>query len=183
MDTLMNVDIDRVVRLGQVARVEKRSLAFDVFGTKGVGEDRIQILDPLFGGLEPLRVVEAGRERPGVDRPPTVAEMVGVDAVEHEPTLAILQRRHAILIALQQKVDRLAAELRGIETVEQDRSTASLRMADFADEYRGVGALVAALFREKRIADPLDQQAFDRLGRSGVLEVPRRVFAGADRAQ
>ena len=65
--------------------------------------------------------------------------------------------------AVQQELDGLAAELAGEEAVEEDRPPAALGVADFPGEDGGVGALVAALPGEERVADALDQEPFERL--------------------
>ena len=114
-----------------------------------------------------------------MDDPPAVAELVGIHAVEVEAAVAVLQGRHAVVVALEQQFDRLAAELGGVEAVEEDRPAAALGVADFPDEDGGVGALVAALAGEEGVADLLDQEPFDRLGGPGVLDVAGGVVAGA----
>ena len=104
-----------------------------------------EVVDALRRGQEPLGVVEGDRERPGVDDPPAVAELVGVHAVELEAAVPVLERRDAVVVAVEEQVDGLAAELRGVEPVEQDRPAAALGVADLADEDGGVGALVPPL--------------------------------------
>ena len=118
-----------------------------------------------------------------MDAAPAIAELVGVDAVEGEAAVAILEGGDAVVETLEEQVDGLAPELRGVEAVEEDRPPTALGVADFADEDGGVGALVAALAGEEGIADPLDQEPFDRFGRAGVLDVAGRVLARGDRAE
>ena len=155
-------------------------MALDVVDAQGVGEDGPEVLDALGRGLEPLRVVEASVESGRAwMRPPAVAELVGVDAVEDEPAVAVLEGGHAVVVAVEEQFDGLAAELRGVEAVEEDRPPAALGVADLADEDGGVGALVAALAGEEGVADPLDEEPLDRLGRPGVLDVAGGVLAGA----
>ena len=80
--------------------------------------------------------------------------------------------------AVEQELDGLATELAGEKSVEQDRTSAALGMANFPGEDGSVGTLVAALPREERIADALDQEAFERLPCAGVLDVARSLPYG-----
>ena len=183
MNPLVNVDVHRVIRVGEVAGVEDRAHALDILGSQGVGENRPEVLDAERRGLEPMGVVEGDGERPGVDDPPAVSELVGIHAVEVEATVATLERRHAVVVAFEEQLDRLAAELRAEEPVELDRPAASLGVADLPDEDGGVGALVAALAGEVGVADLLGQEPFDRLGGPGVLDVAGRVVGCHLRAE
>ena len=109
-------------------------------------------------GRSRSRVVERRMQLAGVDHAPAVAEVVGVDAVDVEAALAVpLQDGDAVDVAFQQQVDGLAAELGGVEAVEEDRPAAALGVADFTSEDRGPGRFVAALAGEVAVAEPLDQ--------------------------
>ena len=77
-------------------------------------------------------------------------------------------------------VTDMAAELRGVDAVEEDRAPAALGVADLSHEDGGVSALGPALVGEEFVADPLDQEPLDRLGRAGVLQVAGGVLARRD---
>ena len=79
------------------------------------------------------------------------------------------------MLPFEQQVDRLAAQLRAVETVEQNRPAAALGVADFAGEDRGLGRFVAALAGEVAVAEPLDQHVPQGLGRAGEHLVAGRV--------
>ena len=182
-DSFIDVDVDRIVTVDKVAGIEERANRLDVGGAEGVGENGAEIFDPFGRGLETLGVEEGDGQRSGVDRVRAIAEFVGVDAVDFEAAVAILKRGDAVVQTFGEQFHRFAAELRRVITIEQNRSPAALGVADLANENRGVGRFVAVLAREKGVADVLDQEPFDRLGRAGVLHVAGGVFAGRDRAE
>ena len=104
---------------------------------------------PSREGCMRSRIVEGRVHAARVDVAPAIAKRVTVDAVDVEARLVVpLQDGHGVVLSLEEHVDRLASELRGVEAVERQRSSAALRVADLASEDRLAGRLAAAASRK-----------------------------------
>ena len=72
-----------MIGLGQVAGVEQGLAdSLQVVLADRIGEDRQQVIDTVLDTRKRSWVVERGVHLPGVDQPPAIAEIVGVDAVD-----------------------------------------------------------------------------------------------------
>jgi Ala-tRNA(Pro) deacylase len=134
----------------------------------------IVVLDADLRGPHQLLVVEARVQVAGVDHAPAVAEGVAVVAVDVEALLAVpLQDRERVVLAVQQHVDGLAAELAAVEAVEQHRAPAALRVADLAGEDRGLGRLGPPVLLEVGVAEVVDQELAQVVRRARERDVAR----------
>ena len=70
-----------------------------------------------------------------------------------------MQDRDGVVLAFDEQIDGLRAELRGVEAVEQDRPAAALGVADFTGEDRFARRVAAAVELEILVADELDELA------------------------
>ena len=60
MDALVDRNIDRIVRVVDIPRVENRSNRFDILDPQGVGEDAPEIPDSRGRGLKSGGIVKSG---------------------------------------------------------------------------------------------------------------------------
>src|SRR5262245_15523126 len=100
-DPLIDIRVDRVVRRLQFGAFEEVGPhGFEVVGAEGVVEDWREVIDPDLRRPQQIRIVEAGVHEAGVDESPSVAEVVGVNAVDGEtaPT-RIVEHGDAVVLS------------------------------------------------------------------------------------
>ena len=92
-----------------------------------------------------------------VDVPPAIPKSVAFKVTEVEILIAIpLKRRHVVVAAFKQKVNGFAAKLCGVETVEQQRTPATLRVPDLARENHLTRGFAATQILEVFVPDTFD---------------------------
>src|SRR5580704_7693514 len=111
-----------------------------------------------------------------MDMPPTVAEPVRVVTPDLKSFGgSVLQDGDGIVATLQQELDRFCAELRGVETIEHDRPSASLSVADLPGENRFSSRFPAPVKLEIAIPDHLDHLMAQGFGRAAQGDIPGRI--------
>src|SRR6185503_16827494 len=107
------------------------------------GENGQEIFDPNARWLHQVRIVERRMHEARVNVSPPIAETVCVETAHVKALVAApLQRGGGVVVAFNEKIDRFAAELRGVKTIKQYRPPAALRVPDFTREdrfTRGIG--------------------------------------------
>ena len=119
---------------------------FAVVVAEGVGEDREQVVDAQLAWPHRHRVVEARVHHAAHGSGPSGrGSRWRSTSLSENPVLRVYCRdRHGVDLPFQQHVHRMAAELRRVEAVEEDRPPAALRVADFTSEDGRPGGLVRA---------------------------------------
>ena len=69
----------------------------------------------------------------------------------------------------------MTAQLSSVEAVEEDRSTAALRVSNFSSKDRRLGGFVAALTGEVGVAQPLDENLPQSIAGAGEDHVAGRI--------
>ena len=171
-DALVDVGVDRVVRAVRLpASNERLAHVLHVVVADGVGEDGQQVLDARCA----TAASAPGRRRTGASGGRgSVPSGRGSRCRRSCPRGSPCSRFHCriddgVVLAFQQHVHRLAAELGGVEAVEQDRPAAALRVADLTGEDRGLG-------RSRRAGTSGSTRR--RGARSGSGAAPRRRRSG-----
>src|SRR5262249_24551622 len=145
VDALVDVCIDRVIWLRQIAGVEHRlPPVFSVIVTDRSGEDRKQVFDAELRRLHQLRIVERGMEKAGMDEAPAVKESIGMVAFNVKPLIGVvLKDRNGVIPAFNEQINRLRTQLRRKEAIKEDRAPAALRVTDLSDKDRLGGGVAA----------------------------------------
>ena len=108
-DPLVDVRVDGVIRLHQIAGIEQRlTNIFRIVVPDGIGEDRKQIVDSQLGWLHQFWIVEQWMHFPRVNQTPAVAESISVVAF-HVKALAglVLQHGNRVVASFHQQIHRL----------------------------------------------------------------------------
>jgi hypothetical protein len=90
-DPFVNVDVDGMVRLREIAANEQASLhVLQVVRAERIIENGREIIDPHPRQAQPLRIVEGSMDPPRMDDAPAVAEVVAVDPAHEKAALPIV---------------------------------------------------------------------------------------------
>jgi hypothetical protein len=158
-DALVDVGVDRVIGLREVASREKRLAGvLHVVFANGIGEDRREVIDPHARGFQQFGVIKIRMHLARVNQAPAVAESVRIVAFHMEaPRLVVLQNGDRVVPAFVKKFDGLRAELRGVKAIEENRPSAALRVAHFPDEDSFARCVAAPVKLEVPVTEHLDK--------------------------
>src|SRR5262249_13187118 len=145
---LVYVRIDGMVRFSKIPRIEKRlPHVLRVVTPDRIRENRYQVIDSEPGRFHQDRIVQRRMHIPRVDQAPAVTETIRIITFDMEtlPRL-ILENRNGIVSAFDEKIHGLGSQQCCIETIEQNRPTSTLSVADlsYKDSFpcRGAAAIV-----------------------------------------
>src|ERR1700730_1262093 len=112
----------------------------------------------------------------GVNVAPPIAKTVGIISLDIK-TLgrAVLENGDRIILPFQQQFDRFGPELGSVKTIEEDRSSASLGVANLTSEDRFAGRVTAAIKLKIAIANHLYEFVPERFGSTAQRDIASRI--------
>ena len=108
-DALVDVGVDRMIRLRQVARVEQRlAHVLRVVAADGIRKNRHQVVDADLGRLHQQRIVERPMHLARMNQAPAVAKPVRVVALHVKALVGVvLENGHGVVASFHQEIDGL----------------------------------------------------------------------------
>ena len=111
-----------------------------------------------------------------MDFAPLITQLVCSERIKEKSFfLRPLKRRNRIVLAIDQKINRLTAKLYRMKPVELDGESASLSVSDFSGENCGICGFVLPARAEVIVAKPFAEQLFQFFSRTIEDNVSRWI--------